>query len=56
MAIKDDPNREAYKRQEKRFLELLASKNGEKTTMEDVFIALTGRTFEDAEAEKEVVA
>jgi hypothetical protein len=30
MAIKDDPNREAYKRQEKRFLELLASKNGDK--------------------------
>ena len=32
------------------------SRNGDKTTMEDVFIALTGRTFEDAEAEKEVEA
>ena len=35
---------------------LVESKNGDKTTMEDVFIALTGRTFEDAEAEKEEVA
>lgn len=34
---------------------LVPSKNGEKTSMEDVFIALTGRTFEDAEAEKEEV-
>jgi len=32
------------------------SDNGDNTTMEDVFIALTGRTFEDAEAEKEVDA
>lgn len=33
---------------------LVPSTNGDKTSMEDVFIALTGRTFEDAEAEKEV--
>ncbi|MFC2081978.1 hypothetical protein ACFLR0_02220 [Candidatus Bipolaricaulota bacterium] len=30
---------------------LIPSKNGDATTMEDVFIALTGRSFEDAEAE-----
>jgi ABC-2 type transport system ATP-binding protein len=35
---------------------LVPSKKGEKTTMEDVFIALTGRTFADAEAAKEVGA
>lgn len=32
---------------------LVPSTDGEKTTMEDVFIALTGRTFEDAEAEED---
>ena len=32
---------------------LVASKNSETTTMEDVFIALTGRSFEDAESEKD---
>ncbi len=35
---------------------MVPSQNDDKTTMEDVFIALTGRTFEDAEAEKEEVA
>jgi len=35
---------------------MVPAQNGDKTTMEDVFIALTGRTFEDAEAEKEVEA
>jgi len=35
---------------------LVPSTNGDKTSMEDVFIALTGRSFEDAEAEKEVAA
>ena len=35
---------------------LVPAVNGDITTMEDVFIALTGRTFEDAEAEKEEVA
>ena len=35
---------------------MVQSQNGDKTTMEDVFIALTGHTFEDAEAEKEVGA
>jgi len=35
---------------------MVPAQNGDKTTMEDVFIALTGRTFEDAEAEKEEVA
>ncbi len=35
---------------------LVPAVNGNTTTMEDVFIALTGRTFEDAEAEKEEVA
>jgi ABC-2 type transport system ATP-binding protein len=35
---------------------LIPTTNGDKPTMEDVFIALTGRTFEDAEAEKEEVA
>jgi len=30
------------------------SSNGDRTSMEDVFIALTGRSFEDAEAAKEV--
>jgi len=35
---------------------MVPAQNGDKTTMEDVFIALTGRTFEDAEAEKVVVA
>ena len=35
---------------------MVPARNGDKTTMEDVFIALTGRTFEDAEAEKEVEA
>jgi ABC-2 type transport system ATP-binding protein len=32
---------------------LVASEDGEATTMEDVFIALTGRSFEDAEAEED---
>ncbi len=32
---------------------LVPSSNGEKTTMEDVFIELTGHSFEDAEAENE---
>jgi len=32
---------------------LVPSRNGEPTTMEDVFIELSGRTFEDAEAEEE---
>ena len=32
---------------------LVTSENGEATTMEDVFIALTGRSFEDAEAEED---
>jgi len=32
---------------------LVASKNGDKTTMEDVFIELTGRSFEEAETEEE---
>lgn len=31
---------------------LVPAKNGDSTTMEDVFIALTGRSFEDAEAEE----
>ena len=31
---------------------LVASENGKETTMEDVFIALTGRTFEEAEAKE----
>jgi ABC-2 type transport system ATP-binding protein len=35
-----------------RLKELVPSKDGGKTTMEDVFIALTGRSFEDAEAEE----
>jgi len=34
---------------------MVPSSNGDKTSMEDVFIALTGRSFEDAEAEKEEV-
>ncbi len=32
---------------------LVPSQNGDKTTMEDVFIELTGRSFEEAEAEEE---
>ena len=32
---------------------LVPSKNGDKTTMEDVFIELTGRSFEEAESEEE---
>ncbi len=35
---------------------LVPAVNGDNTTMEDVFIALTGHTFEDAEAETEVGA
>lgn len=35
---------------------MVPSVNGADTTMEDVFIALTGRSFDDAEAEKEVGA
>jgi ABC-2 type transport system ATP-binding protein len=32
---------------------LVPSRNGNRATMEDVFIELTGRSFEDAEAEEE---
>jgi len=35
-----------------RLKELIPSQDGRPTTMEDVFIALTGRSFEDAEAEE----
>ena len=35
-----------------RLKELVPSQDGRPTTMEDVFIALTGRSFEDAEAEE----
>jgi len=35
---------------------LVSAKNGDETTMEDVFLALTGRTFEEAEAKEEVPA
>ena len=44
---------QTFEENEKGLKNLVASKNGDKTTMEDVFIELTGRSFEEAETEEE---